>query len=401
MVGTTDRLEYALGLYYFSDEGKNRSNRSAAQPVGGIEAINYDNETEAWAIYGQTTFRPDFDMFDDRLAITLGYRYTEESKDVKYLYQSAGPVVLPGPFPGTLRTNPDYTGELMPVPGEYQEKADEDFDNSSGNVTVAYDVGEASNVFLRWARGYRSGGFNGEVFGDKFDEETIDMWELGVKSDLIPAVLRVNASVFTYKYDDQQVSQIVVDENLQTSSFIGNAGTSERWGAEVEAQWLPLDDLMIAISYAHMDGDFDDYATFEGATKTINADDLARRASPDNQVSVITDWVFARTDWAEFMAHVEVFWQDQSYAAALWTGTYSNDPVVFEPIKIDERTIVNARIGIENVELGSGTLRASLWARNAFDQDYNTFGINFASLGVITEQYGEEATFGLDITYEF
>jgi hypothetical protein len=46
-------------------------------------------------------------------------------------------------------------------------------------------------------------------------------------------------------------------------------------------------------------------------------------------------------------------------------------------------------------------LRASLWARNAFDQDYNTFGINFASLGLITEQYGEEATFGLDITYEF
>jgi hypothetical protein len=50
---------------------------------------------------------------------------------------------------------------------------------------------------------------------------------------------------------------------------------------------------------------------------------------------------------------------------------------------------------------GNGTLRASLWARNAFDQDYNTFGINFASLGLITEQYGEEASFGLDITYEF
>ena len=340
-------------------------------------------------------------MFDDRLAITLGYRYTEESKDVKYLYQSAGPVILPGPFPGTLRANPDYTGELMPVPGEYQEKNDEDFYNSSGNVTVAYDLGEASNVFLRWARGYRSGGFNGEVFGDKFDEETIDMWELGVKSDLIPAVLRVNASIFTYEYDDQQVSQIVVDENLQTSSFIGNAGSSERWGAEVEAQWLPLDDLMISLSYAHMDGDFDDYATLEGATKSINADDLAKRSSPDNQVSVITDWVFARTDWAEFMAHVEVFWQSKSYAAALWTGTYSNDPVVFDPIKLDERTIVNARLGIENVEIGNGTLRASLWARNAFDQDYNTFGINFASLGLITEQYGEEATFGLDITYEF
>jgi iron complex outermembrane recepter protein len=400
MVGSTDRLEYAVGVYYFSDEGENRSLRSAAQPIGGQTGTNYDNETEAWALYGQTTYRPD--ILDDRFAITLGYRYTEESKDIKYLYQSAGSPIIPGPFgAGTWRTNPNYTGELSPVQGQYNVKADEDFDNSSGNVTLAYDLNDSSNVFLRWARGYRSGGFNGEVFGDGFDEETMDMWELGVKSDLIPAVLRANASVFTYKYDDQQVSQIVVDENLQTSSFIGNAGESERWGAEVEMQWLPLDDLMISLSYAHMSGDFDEYATLQGATTSINTDDLAKRGSPDNQASAIVDWVFARTDWAEFMAHVEVHWQDDSYAAALWSGTYSGEPYVYDPIVIEERTIVNARLGIENVEIGNGTLRAGLWARNAFDEDYNTFGVNFGSLGLITEQYGEEASFGLDITYEF
>ena len=309
MVGTTDRLEYAVGLYYFSDEGENRSLRSALQPIGGKTGTNYDNETEAWAVYGQTTYRPD--ILDDRLAITLGYRYTEEDKDVKYLYESAGPAILPGPLaPGTWRTNPDYTGELEPVAGQYNESFDESFDNSSGNVTISYDVADATNVFLRWARGYRSGGFNGEVFvpgGDLFDEETIDTWEVGFKSDVIPAVLRVNGSIFTYEYDDQQVSQILVSETGQTTSFIGNAGQAERWGAEVEAQWPPL----------------------------------------------------------------------------------------------DERTVVNARLGIENVELGNGTLRASLWGKNIFDQDYPTFGINFGQLGLITEQYAEEASFVLDVTYEF
>jgi iron complex outermembrane receptor protein len=404
MVGTTDRLEYAVGLYYFSDEGENRAFKRFAAPLGGIDATNYDNETEAWAVYAQTTFRPGFDMFDDRLAITLGYRYTEEDKDIKYLYEKTVPMVQQGPFEGTFRINPDFTDELFRVPGVYGEKFDESFDNHSGNVTVAYDVGEASNVFLRWARGYRSGGFNGELFdpeGSLFDEETIDMLELGFKSDVLPAVLRVNGSVFYYEYDDQQVSQIAVDESGRTSSFIGNAGQSERWGAEVEAQWLPTDDLMISLSYAHMSGDFEEYATLEGATTTVNTDDLAKRGSPDNQASIITDWVFMRTDWAEFMAHVEVFWQDESYAAALWTAQYSNEPVVFDDIVLDERTIVNARIGIENVELGNGTLRAALWGKNIFDQDYNTFGVNFANLGPITEQYGEEATFGLDVTYEF
>ena len=84
MVGTADNVDYALGAYYFSDDGEFRDRRRAAQPVGGITAFNYDNETEAWAVFGQTTIRPE--MFDDRLAVTLGLRYTEEKKDIKYLY---------------------------------------------------------------------------------------------------------------------------------------------------------------------------------------------------------------------------------------------------------------------------------------------------------------------------
>ena len=400
MVGTANEIDYALGFYYFSDEGKNRSIRSAAQPVGGKAAINYDNETEAWAVFGQTTFRPD--MFDDRLALTLGYRYTEEQKEVKYLYQNAGPVIIPGPFDGTLRTNPDYTGQLMPVEGEYGVKEHENYDNSSGTVIVAYDFTDDTNAYVSWATGYRSGGFNGEVFGDQYKEETIDSWEVGVKSDVIPAVLRVNGALFTYTYDDQQVSEIEVDElTLQTTSFIGNAGKSERWGAELEVQWLPTDDLLISLSYSHIDGDFDKYAPLEGVNTTINTDDLAKRTSPDNMASGIVDWVFARTDWAEFFAHAEVFYQSKSYAAPLWSGYYSGEPYVFDQIEVEDRTIVNLRLGIEGIALGDGTLRAGLWGKNLTDEDYNTFGINFASLGPITQQYGEGVSYGLDVTYEF
>ncbi|MEE4146888.1 MAG: TonB-dependent receptor [Halieaceae bacterium] len=400
MVGTADNIDYALGAYYFSDEGEFRNSRFAAQPVGGHTASNYDNETDAWAVFGQTTIRPQ--MFDDKLALTLGLRYTEETKDIKYLYESAGSVLLPGPFPGTLRTNPDYTGELLPTAGQYDVKNDAQFSNTSGNVTVAYDVADATNVYLRYATGYRSGGFNGELFGGSpFEEETIETLELGFKSDVIPAVLRVNGAVFAYTFDDQQVSQIVVDENGQTSSFIGNAGKSERWGLELESQWLPTDDLMFSLTYSHIDGDFEEYAPLEGPTTTIDTDDLAKRTSPSNMASGIADWVVYRADWAEFIVHTEVYWQSKSYASALWTGTYNGEPYVFDQIELDSRTIVNMRLGMEGVQIGDGYLRAGLWARNLTDEDYNTFGVNFASLGPITNQYGIGATYGLDVTYEF
>ena len=399
MVGTADNVDYAVGAYYFSDEGEFRNSSYPAQPIAGHNASSYDNETEAWAVFGQTTIRPE--MFDDKLAVTLGLRYTEEQKDIKYLYQNAGSPFYPGPFPRTYRTNPDYTGELMPTAGQYDVKNDAQFSNTSGNATVAYDVGEATNVYLRYATGYRSGGFNGEVFNNLYDEETIETLELGFKSDVIPAVLRVNGALFGYNFDDLQLTQIQVNENGQTATFVGNAGKAERWGAELEAQWLPTDDLMLSLTYSHIDGDFDEYAPLVGPTTTINTNNLAKRTSPSNMASGIADWVVYRADWAEFIFHTEVYWQSQSYASALWTGSYNGEPYVYPQIKLDERTIVNMRLGMEGVQVGDGMLRAGLWAKNLTDEDYNTFGINFASLGPITSQYGIGTTFGMDVTYEF
>ena len=88
MVGSTERVEYALGFYYFEDDGKFDNYRIAAAPVGGILSSAYDNETEATAFYVQSTWTPP--ILDDRLAITLGYRHTEETKGITYRYLDDG-----------------------------------------------------------------------------------------------------------------------------------------------------------------------------------------------------------------------------------------------------------------------------------------------------------------------
>jgi len=115
--------------------------------------------------------------------------------------------------------------------------------------------------------------------------------------------------------------------------------------------------------------------------------------------------VFASTDWADFMAHLEVFWQDEAYASPLWRGSADlgngEYPFLYDNIVLSDRTLVNARVGIENVELSSGTLRAAVWAKNLLDEEYNTYGINFSSLGPVTAQYGEPLTWGMDVTWEF
>ncbi|MCG3170224.1 MAG: Vitamin B12 transporter BtuB [Pseudomonadales bacterium] len=419
MVGSTERLQYAVGLYWFEDEGMFDNYRLAAVPVGGILTSTYENDTEAKAFYSQFTYTPA--ILDDRLAVTVGYRYTEETKGVEYLYTDDGSSTGNGLFIPTaactglnqayLCVNQAYDGKLSPTP-TYGDSFEDDFSNHSGGITLAYQATDSTNVFVRWSTGYRSGGFNGEIYNNPFEEETMEQWELGVKSDVVPGTLRVNASVFQYTYEDMQVSQIQVNAQGQPTSFIGNAGEADRWGSEIELQWSPTDNLLVAASWAHLEGDFEKFPALCGTGAYANVcrtdtADLAQRAqSADDQLSLVTDWVFLSTDWADFMAHVEVFWQDEIGTSALWTNNYratgGTYPYIYEPIILKDRTLVNARIGMENVELSNGTsLRASLWANNVFDKEYNTFGINFGSLGVITEQYGAPRTYGLDVIWEF
>ena len=253
--------------------------------------------------------------------------------------------------------------------------------------------------------------YNGEIYNNPVEEETVEQWELGVKSDVLPGRLRVNASIFTYTYDDMQVGQIKVGPTGQPTSSTVNAGKAERWGSELELQWSPLDNLLVAATWAHLDGDFEEYPELCGtgayASTCIQTEDLALRSNAaDDQLSLVTDWVFAQTDWADFMAHVEMYWQDETPTSALWTNNYAAGagntyPYVYEPIMLEDRLIVNARIGIENIETSAGTLRAAIWGRNLTDEEYNTFGINFGGLGAITAQYGEPLTYGLDVTFEF
>ncbi|MBK8994094.1 MAG: TonB-dependent receptor [Gammaproteobacteria bacterium] len=210
MVGSTDRLEYAIGYYYFEDDGSFDNYRIAAAPVGGILTAAYDNETEANAIYSQFTWTPP--ILDDKLALTLGYRHTEETKGITYRYLDDGASSGTGLFSGSplnLGINLGYTGEQVPTP-TYGDQFDQDFSNDSGGATVAYQLNDDTNVFLRWSTGYRSGTYNGEIYNNPVEEETIEQWELGVKSDVLPGTLRVNASIFTYTYDDMQVGQIKV-----------------------------------------------------------------------------------------------------------------------------------------------------------------------------------------------
>jgi iron complex outermembrane receptor protein len=399
MVGATDQLDYVLGLYYFKDNGKTRGLSYYASPLGGINGKNFDNETKAKAAFAQFTYRPE--ALDQRLALTLGLRRTLERKDITYLYVDAG-----NPFAPPAGV-PVYNGVPLPT-AIYGTRNGKNFSNNSGMFNAAYQLTDDINVFAKYSTGYRSGGFNGDVFNNPFDEETIKQYELGVKSDWWRHRLRVNLALFQYTYDDQQVAQISVDQSGRTSTSIVNGGLAKRSGGELEITVAPIDDLLVSLNYGYIHGDFDRFASSCGSTGCLDTDKLAKRPqSASNQVSLVLDYTFLHLGFADLQGHLETYWQDRSYTSALWTGTYTDRAtnastvVAYDQLILDERTVVNARLSLDKIKLPEGSLRISLWGKNVFNQDYNTLGINFATLGPVTRQFGEPRTYGLDVSYEY
>lgn len=420
MVGSTRSLDYALGIYHHEDEAAFRNNRAAVFPIASSETSSHDNSTESTAAYGQFTWTPNAGVW----SYTLGLRHTLERKEIEYLWRSsAHPFGFFGPFfagqsPAATYVDNARAEEQAPVAGVFGRSFDQDFKNLTGKLGLQYRPTDSLNLFATYARGYRSGGFNGDFFdsandtADAFDEETIDSYEVGLKSEFWDRRARLNASAFMYEYDDLQVSQLLPAPNGTVTSSITNAGSAKRNGFEVELLIAPQDALLVSLAYTRVAGDFEEFppvvaSPLDGGALLVT-DSLAERGTvPDSQVTFAIDWVFAQGKFGELRLSANGIWQDEMTPISLNTGNYDTNgnrlpdtPVAFEQLASDQRTIVNLRLACDNV-FGYTNLGVAAWVRNLTDDDHRNFSFNYGeSLGLVVAQYGDPRVWGVDLTWE-
>ncbi|EGG28262.1 TonB-dependent receptor [Aequoribacter fuscus] len=386
VVGSKDLVEYAFGIYYFEDESNYDRYAIFAAPLTGNGSQKYRLETEAVAVYGQMTFRP---SEDSPFAATFGIRYTEEDKSIAYNY-------------------PAYNTPFGPAPALVGDDA-ESFDDISYTLALSYQPSDDLNVYGRYATGYRSGGFNGEQAGsDAFQEEKVNSWELGAKSSLMDGRLRANFALWGYVWEDIQVAVSDTSSGSITSGLV-NAGEADRWGSEIELMGALSDNLVLGFNYSYINGDFEEFPDVCGFSGIcIDGTSAATRGtSPSNQYSVFADFTVARLSNGEITGFVNASYSDEIAENALWSQILNDAdgraafPRVNPPQILDQKTLVNAQLAWQDIQVGDGTLTVTLWGRNLLDDDYPNYSINFGGLNFITESYGDPKTYGLDFTYEF
>ncbi len=237
--------------------------------VAGYDDAFHQTDT-SYALFSDETY-----TINANWDVTAGFRYTHEKKTLTSYYNDLDG----GAGCGSLLASPGVAA-MNPTSTEYQfllgygcsvvfnpfftrlsDPQSRTEDNLSGTIKLSYRFNDRVMTYISFADGYKAGGFNlgrvtnptasnplAPVLDTSFPAETVDSYELGVKSTLANNTLRLDAAVFNQRYRDFQLNTytgilFVVTSLPQVQSK----------GAEADVSWAtPITGLSFSggITYA-------------------------------------------------------------------------------------------------------------------------------------------------------
>ncbi|WP_257551695.1 TonB-dependent receptor [Sphingopyxis sp. DBS4] len=131
-----------------------------------------------------------------------------------------------------------------------------------GKVGIDFKLADDTLLYASASRGFRSGKhdiefFHGPQTGFAREDqqvETLDAFEVGLKSELFDRTLVLNAAVFYYIWKDQQF----FDVNPNTGPVFINVPESQLKGAEIELRWNPGSGFSAQLSGGYLDSEVTD-----------------------------------------------------------------------------------------------------------------------------------------------
>jgi len=378
---------------------------------------------DGFAVFGQVDW-----SVSDALTLSLGARYTEESKDIDAIYTQTnpgtavpdldligltlfqfgqwvgggmqGPPPDPTPLLAVALPNSGWGAyqfaPLSPRPDVHETLDD---DQVTGNAKITWYATDSTMLYASYATGFKAGGTNADRIYPWFDQifgpETSESIEVGYKGD-IGSNFEVKVALYNTVFDDFQANSFTgAGFNLQ------NAGEMEVSGIEIEYNWKVLDNTIISGYFAHNEGEFN---SFTGGTcwdatpfHTGVQDpgigpgntppcDRTGEAIPYNP----EDRAYIGISHTIPMGNNELFIRaDYTWASELTTDG-DNDPLTLQ----DDLGLFNMRIGM-NIDSWNSTL--TLWGRNITDERYysGSFDPPLLDNGRMNSYPSEPATYGL------
>jgi iron complex outermembrane receptor protein len=351
------------GLFYWDSEYESRMRSYIGFAVPGLvlDIPQTTNQTtESIAAFFEADYR-----FADRWTLTLGGRYTEDEK-----------------------TSAQF-GEVNTLAQGRTEHPSEKWDEFTPRVGLKYNYSDEVMFFATYSVGYRAGGFNGRVASleeaiQPYDPETVDNYELGVKSELFDNRLRLNATIFSMEYQDKQEELQLPSDQTDTGqkTVVINPSSATIEGIEFDVQAYLSQNLSLRANLGYLDSSYDDFVYTDPEGSVVDLSNLEFRRAPEwtGTLDATYEWSMGGGDaWVRGSYR----YIDEHFTTA------TNNPETAN----DSQGLVDA-----SVNYAIGGLQFSLFGRNLTDEDTYTHGYEVAGLWSYAATR-RPRTYGFEVVY--
>ena len=389
-----------LGVYHFSEDDITPDGISNTEPIdfsGGAGAFftpygtvsENDQSVEANALFGEVSW-----SVSSAIEVTLGARYTSESKSLKRkACQALGALGMV--LPPINQCNPPLNSSN---PFALNLDLNEDFSKLTPKLGVSFSTATGALAYFNYARGFKSGGFDGRIGYNSasdegavntqarpYDPEVSDTYEIGWKSVLADGRVRLAAAAFLNDYQDLQLSSFSATPTGGFATVFTNAGMAENRGFEVELLASPATNFLVSLALGYLDAEYKEFINaanedVSGVLTPINAPDLTAHLGFEYTHSLGATVLKLAAD----ASHRSDYFVDINNLQALHQNDFA---------------LVNASATLESED---GQWSVSLGVKNLFDETYITHGFDLTAFpGVGLAYFGQPRTYRLQARYRF
>lgn len=403
VLGKAYHLNWILGAYYFREGATYPAPAyQVIEPVlrGTItpDITNENDINTSRSVFGSGTY--DFSDYVPKLSATFGGRYTWDNRDSRFGTTYA--LGLPNQY---------CAYSFSPTPVRYtpapscQTHREASFSQFTYNVDIDYALASDKLVYFAHRLGYRTGGFN--VQATTADElkpflpETVNDYELGAKLDwhFAGMYLRTNAAIYLEDYANiQRLVTISIPNPNGKGSTIGanivNAASATINGAEVEATFIPRDDVQITAFVNQIQPEYNKFLNTDSNGTTTDISKTAPFAGfPKTAFGVTGRYTLPVPD-----QYGTAVLQVNYYHQSSFIQTDAVAPRLYS--EIPSYGLLNFRAEWNNVMASNFSLAG--FVNNALDNRYiqNT-ATSVATLGYASTIAAPPLMFGFEASYHF
>ncbi|MDX2238081.1 MAG: TonB-dependent receptor [Hyphomonadaceae bacterium] len=360
-------VNYVAGVYYTDEDLYGTSKEFVPGYPQFISVLRPDNleyfstddtQNEEVAIFGELTY-----YLTDAWQVTGGARWFNLTQDTESCIA----------FP--LFDDPNTTDISFGCRSGTTDINDTIF---KFNTSYAFDADKMA--YFTFSQGFRRGGANNVPVGGQvnilpdelaFEPDTVDNYEIGLRSEWFDGRLLANVAVYNIDWSDIQVAARTATGSIPITA---NAGTARSQGVELETRFHATDRLTLGGSYAYVKAELTEDFTSSG---DVYRDGTRLPGTPEHQLIVAADYLVP----TETLLGDVNFHADVSYRSDITTYADVTNP---DFTTLDGYTVINTAVSFERED----GWRGRLYVNNLADE--------YAYIGQRgPEAYGQQGRFYL------